>query len=116
MIKINFGRIIFFSSSDAYRGIKGSSIYSLSKTALIGLSNSIAVEYSKFNITSNIISLGYFKSNQWDKLGEVNKRDLLKKTLSNSLIKPKSLYNFINLIIREKSVNKSILYLDDGIS
>lgn len=40
MIKNNFGRIIFFSSSDAHNGIKGSSIYSLSKTSLIGLSNS----------------------------------------------------------------------------
>ena len=62
MIKNKWGRIIHISSSKAYSGSKGSSVYSSTKSALIGLNSNIANEYGRFGITSNILSLGYFDS------------------------------------------------------
>ena len=62
MIKYNFGRFIFLSSKKAEKGSEGNILYSFSKSGLHGLSRSISKEYRKFNITSNIISLGYFNS------------------------------------------------------
>ena len=55
----NFGRIINFSSVLAQKGFPGTSAYSASKSALWGLSKSLAQENGSKNITINNINLGY---------------------------------------------------------
>jgi NAD(P)-dependent dehydrogenase (short-subunit alcohol dehydrogenase family) len=60
MIANQWGRIIHISSARGLRGSPGSSAYSASKSALSAFNKSIAKEYARFGITSNIISLGYF--------------------------------------------------------
>lgn len=115
MIRSNYGRIIFLSSSEAIKGITGASIYSTSKTSLFGLSNALAKEYSRFNITSNIISLGYFKTKLWYSLSKEDRKKRLSQTLSKNTINHKSFLDTIKLVIKNKSINKSTLYLDDGI-
>ena len=47
MINNKWGRIIHISSEKALRGTVGSSIYSSSKSALVGLSRGIAKEYAR---------------------------------------------------------------------
>ena len=60
MISDNFGRIITLSSYLANNGSIGASAYSSSKSALLGFTKSLAKEYGRFNILSNILELGYF--------------------------------------------------------
>ena len=60
MMKAQWGRFIFLSSTGGVEGDIGTVSYSTSKTALIGFSKVISKEYSRFNITSNILSLGTF--------------------------------------------------------
>jgi 3-oxoacyl-[acyl-carrier protein] reductase len=55
----NFGRIIFFSSIVAQKGFAGTSAYAASKSALIGLSRTMAVELANSGITVNCIAPGY---------------------------------------------------------
>ena len=62
MIKQNYGRFIFFTSTRGERGDKGISLYSSSKQSLYGFSRCLSKEYSTFNITSNCIKLGYFNT------------------------------------------------------
>jgi NAD(P)-dependent dehydrogenase (short-subunit alcohol dehydrogenase family) len=54
-----FGRIINFSSVVAIKPTPGVSSYATSKSALWGLSKTIAIENAAFNITINNINLGY---------------------------------------------------------
>ena len=54
-----FGRIINFSSVVAIKPTPGVSAYAASKSALWGLSKSIAIENAIFNISINNINLGY---------------------------------------------------------
>lgn len=115
MMKFNYGRIIFFSSTDALNGTVGASIYSASKTSLIGLSNSLSKEYSRFNITSNIISLGYFNTKLWNSLSEKDKKKRLSNTLSKETINIQSVYDLIRTVSKNKAINKSTIFLDDGI-
>ena len=56
-----FGRIINFSSVVAIKPTPGVSSYATSKSALWGLSKSVAVENAGLNITINNINLGYSK-------------------------------------------------------
>ena len=55
-----FGRIIFISSVVSQIGVIGTSAYAATKAGLNGLSKTISKEVINNNITSNLISLGYF--------------------------------------------------------
>ena len=114
MIKNQYGRIIFISSSTAESGYSGSLSYSASKAALKGIIGTLSKEYSQFNITSNIISLGYFNSGLWNELPKNKKVQLLEKTLIKKTGDFNSIYETINLIIKYNIINMSTIYLDGG--
>ena len=114
MLKQNYGRIIFLSSKTAENGSPGNIIYSFSKAGLIGISNTISKEYSKFNVTSNVISLGYFNTKMWKTLNENTKEKLLKNTLYGKLGKPEVIFDTIKLLIKHPFINMSKIDLDGG--
>ncbi len=114
MINHRFGRIIFISSSTSEKGSVGNLGYSTSKSSLLGLSNTLAKEYSLFNITSNIISLGYFESKMWFSLKNKVKKKLLEETLIKKLGNTDVIYNTIKLISKNRFINMSKINLDGG--
>ena len=60
MIKINYGKIIIFSSTDGYQGDIGTSSYTSTKHSLHGLSKVISKEYGARGITSTVLLLGNY--------------------------------------------------------
>ena len=70
MIKRKYGRILGISSIVAFTGNKGQANYSASKSGMIGLYKSLALEYASRNITVNLIAPGFIKSEMTDKLNE----------------------------------------------
>ena len=114
MIKNNFGRIIFTSSSTAENGSIGNLGYSASKSSLKGISGTIAKEYRDYNITSNILSLGYFNSRMWTSLPEKNKKDLISNTLKKELCNENVIFEVIETIIKHNSINMSTIFIDGG--
>lgn len=70
MIKSKYGRIIGISSVVAFTGNKGQSNYSASKSGMIGLYKSLALEYASRGITVNIIAPGFIKTDMTDKLDD----------------------------------------------
>jgi 3-oxoacyl-[acyl-carrier protein] reductase len=115
MIKNNWGRFIHFTSTKAILGDIGISIYSASKSSLIGFSNSLSKEYGRFNITSNILSLGYFNSPMWHRLTTEKQKSLLDEVPLKKIGNPKNILNAIKFIIKSDYVNSSIIKLDGGI-
>jgi 3-oxoacyl-[acyl-carrier protein] reductase len=115
MIRYKFGRFIFLSSSKAEFGSEGNILYSFSKSGLRGFSRTISKEYAKFNITSNIISLGYFNTRMWLSLKENIKTELLKKTLSKKLGNPIILFKVIRLIVNHDFINMAKINIDGGV-
>ena len=116
MIKNSYGRIIFLSSKKAESGSKGNILYAFSKVGLQGVSKTINKEYSRFNISSNIVSLGYFNTRMWKSLKKNTRDNLLKNTLHQKLGDPKVLIDVINLIIKHHFIIDSKLNIDGGIS
>ena len=114
MIKHNFGRFIFLSSKKAEQGSEGNILYSFSKSGLYGLSRSISKEYRKFNITSNIISLGYFNTKMWISINSSIQKKLLKQTLYGKLGNPSVLRDVIKLIVKHQFINMTKIDLDGG--
>ena len=79
MLKNKFGRIVNITSIVGHTGNLGQANYSASKSAIIGMSKSLAVEYAKKNITINCVSPGFIQSNMTMNLAEKVKLYLTSK-------------------------------------
>ncbi len=85
MLKRKHGRIIFISSIVGHTGNAGQSNYSASKSGLIGLTKSIALEVAGRGITCNLIAPGFISSPMTDKLTEDQKNNIIKNIPVNRL-------------------------------
>ena len=79
MLKNKFGRIVNITSIVGHTGNSGQANYSASKSAIIGMSKSLAVEYAKKNITINCVSPGFIYSNMTMNIAEKVKLYLTSK-------------------------------------
>ena len=68
MLKRRSGRIIFISSIVGFTGNSGQTNYSASKSALSGLTKSLALEVAARGITCNLIAPGFISTPMTDKL------------------------------------------------
>ena len=74
MLKNKNGKIINITSIVGHTGNIGQANYAASKSGLIGMSKSLALEYGKKNIKVNCISPGFIKSDMTDKISEAHKK------------------------------------------
>ena len=79
MARRKFGRIINISSVVGFAGNPGQANYCSSKSALLGLSKSIALEYAKKGITVNCIAPGAIKTPMIDVLDDEAKEAFLRR-------------------------------------
>ena len=70
MLKNKFGRIVNITSVVGHTGNLGQSNYSASKSGIIGMSKSLAIEYAKKNITVNCVSPGFIVSDMTTNIAE----------------------------------------------
>ncbi|MFL2893445.1 MAG: 3-oxoacyl-ACP reductase FabG [Candidatus Pelagibacter sp.] len=85
MLKNKFGRIINITSIVGHTGNLGQANYSASKSGIIGMSKSLAIEYAKKNITINCVSPGFIQSNMTDKISDSMKEVLVSKIAMGKL-------------------------------
>ncbi len=70
MLKNKFGRIINITSIVGHTGNLGQANYSASKSGIVGMSKSLAIEYAKKNITVNCVSPGFIVSDMTMNIAE----------------------------------------------
>ena len=114
MIKQKWGRIINISSLAA-EGSVGSAAYSASKAALQGYTQTLAKEYGRFNITTNLIKLGYFDVGLINNLTENNIKGLKFQVPSKKLGMPSEVLKLINYIQSSEYLNGASIKLDGGV-
>jgi NAD(P)-dependent dehydrogenase (short-subunit alcohol dehydrogenase family) len=116
MRRNNFGRIINFSSVTAQLGTPGASGYAASKSALWGLSKSIAVENAIKGITINNINLGYSDIGMGiNNVPEEFHKEMQKKIPNKMFCPPEQIYNTINYIIENDYLNGTCIDLNGGL-
>ena len=115
MMAKKWGRIITFSSIVADNPGKGVSAYSSSKMALTGLIKSLASEYSRFGITSNSVSLGYFNSGLINTLSDHKVRQIIKDTPCRRLGSGIDILKAIDFIIDSDFFTGQNLCLNGGL-
>ena len=112
MIESKYGRIVFASSKGAINGDIGSLSYSATKSAIIGMSNVLAKEYARFNITSNVLMLGAFETGMYLNLSEKKKKKILELIPSKKLGSVDNIVNAIEFLMKSDYVNGSIINID----
>ena len=115
MVEDRFGRFIFLSSTRAINGDIGISLYSMTKHSLSSLSSCISKEYSKFGITSNVFSLGYFNTPLMHQIKEKTKKKLISQIPTKKLGKSINISRTVKMIIKNDYINNSIIKIDGGL-
>jgi 3-oxoacyl-[acyl-carrier protein] reductase len=115
MIKEKWGRIIHFSSAAGMNVAPGTLAYSTSKTALLGMSRVLGVEYARFGITSNVLINGYFDTGMYQALSDKVRKKLIDSIPSGRLGDPINITNAIEFLIKSPFVNCSTINIDGGV-
>jgi len=115
MIKEKWGRIIHFSSAAGMNVAPGTLAYSTSKTALLGMSRVLGVEYARFGITSNVLINGYFDTGMYRALSEKVQKKLIDSIPSGKLGDPINITNAVEFLIKSPFVNCSAINIDGGV-
>ena len=103
MIKNKFGKIVNITSVVGHTGNVGQANYAASKSGIIGMSKSLALEYAKKNININCISPGFIKTNMTEKIDPKFKELILAKIPSNKLGDPADVANVAAFLSSEMS-------------
>ncbi len=111
----HYGRIINFSSVVAIKPTPGVSSYASSKSALWGLSKSVAIENAAFNITINSINLGYTELGMTKIIPEKFKESIIKQIPAGKLCEPMEVFNTVCFLQNTSYINGSSLDLSGGL-
>ena len=103
MLANRYGKIIGISSVVATTGNPGQSNYVASKSGMIGLYKSIALEVAKRNINVNVVSPGFISTPMTDKLNENQKENILSKIPMQKFGDPKDVANLVYFLSTDEA-------------
>jgi 3-oxoacyl-[acyl-carrier protein] reductase len=115
MMQNRWGRIIHVSSVAGVEGVPGVIGYAASKTGVLGMSRVLAKEYARFDVTSNVLKLGYFEVGLIDQLSERNRSRILEAIPNKRLGKVENIVHAIHFLIQSDYVNGAVISIDGGI-
>ena len=110
-----FGRIINFSSVTAVKPTPGVSAYAASKSALWGLSKSVAIENASLNITINNINMGYSELGMIHTVPEEFKKGIISQIPAGKLCEPKDILNTVRFLRETQYITGSSIDLSGGL-
>ena len=103
MLANRHGKIIGISSVVATTGNQGQSNYVASKSGMIGLYKSIALEVARRNINVNIVSPGFIYTAMTDKLTDNQKNEILLKIPMQKFGKSEDVANLVYFLSSDES-------------
>ena len=112
----NYGRIINFSSVVTSLPTPGTSAYTASKAAILGLTKTLAVENASKGMTVNAIKLGYVNIGMG--INDVPKEyydKVISQIPAGRFCEPQEVYNTIKYIINSEYLNGAAIDLNGGL-
>ena len=106
MKKQQWGRIINIGSISGVMGEANASVYSMTKSALIGLTKSLALELAQDNITVNIINPGWVDTELIDNKdleADFTKDEIIETIPQRRFVTPEEIANTCEFLISDKS-------------
>jgi NAD(P)-dependent dehydrogenase (short-subunit alcohol dehydrogenase family) len=117
MTRNHYGRVVFVSSVAAYGGADGQSNYAAAKAGVVGLARSIAREYARRSITSNVVCPGPIQTDMLATMPESRLADLLERVPSGRVGTPADVGRAISFLASPDSgyINGAVLPVDGGL-
>lgn len=106
MKQLVWGRIINIGSISGVMGEAYASLYSSSKSGLIGLTKALALELAQFNITVNTINPGWVETELGSKSieeSEFSQAEIIESIPQKRFVKPNEITNLIKYLISEEA-------------
>lgn len=115
MMAERWGRIIHISSIVAEKGEAGAIAYGASKAGLSGFSRGLAKEYARFNVTSNVLRLGFFESGLGAKLPADRRARIMEQIPSRRFGATRDIAAAVEFVMRCDYVSGSTISIDGAI-
>ena len=114
----NYGRIVSASSTTGLRGNFGQTNYAASKSGIIGMTKTMAIELGKFGITVNAIAPGYTVTDMTAQIPEEVTKNMLQFIPVRKVAQPIDIaYGYLYLASDEASfVSGVCLPIDGGVT
>ena len=110
------GNIIFISSVNAKKGALGQTNYSSSKSAMFGLTKSLALENSQKNILVNCICPGYINTDMTKKMKSKDLNNVIENIPLGKLGEEKDISELVEFFInKNKYITGSIIDINGGL-
>ena len=111
----NFGRIINISSVVPQIGVPGTVAYSAAKSALWGMTKTVAKECAGSNITCNCLTLGYFEIGMISEVPEKMRNHLLSTIPMKRFGDPINVVHAIDFVRKSDYLTGSSIELNGGL-
>lgn len=115
MLTEEYGRFIFIGSTESDKGVPGGAMYAVIKRSLEAFSKNLAIEYGKFNISSNVIKIGFLENGYSSAIPAKYKDKIRERIPANKELQVQSIGDLIDLILSTPDINGGILNIDQGL-
>lgn len=109
------GRIIYISSILSTKQIRGTGIYSATKSFCESVVKTYSLENSKYGITANTIQLGYFEGGLTDKVPDNVLNEVINKIPLKRLGTVNEIVSVIETIINNEYLNGTTISITGGL-
>jgi len=110
-----YGRVIYISSILSTKPIKGTGIYSASKSFCESIIRTHSLENTKYGITSNSIQLGYYDTGLIKKVPKHVLADVINAIPQKRLGNSAEISNLIETIINTEYINGTMITIAGGL-
>jgi 3-oxoacyl-[acyl-carrier protein] reductase len=118
MLRARWGRIVNMSSAVAIRGNAGQTAYAASKSAIVGLTKSLAREVGAKGITVNAVCPGLLDTEMTSHLNDEARAFYLDQTPVGRTARPEEVASVVRFLMSEEAsyVNGVVLPVDGGLT
>jgi 3-oxoacyl-[acyl-carrier protein] reductase len=110
------GRIVNISSIVSFTGYSGLSVYSTTKSALVGFTRSLAREVGALGITVNAVAPGFIDTEMTGDLGEQQREKIARRSALHRMADVDDIANAVEFLLsdRAKNITGTMMTVDAG--
>jgi 3-oxoacyl-[acyl-carrier protein] reductase len=110
------GRVVNVSSIVSFTGYSGLSVYSATKSSLVGFTRSLAREVGKVGITVNAVAPGFVDTEMTESLEGEQRAKIMRRSALGRLVSVEDVANAVEFLLSDKAANitGTVLTVDAG--